>query len=248
MAEIGKTEQRHAELCERLEKVMDKAGWNKSQLARGLGVRPQLVSRLLSGGIMKLKDEYALNLQKDYGISASWLLTGVGQMVVDKPPPASLKTKILERDMVRFVNLKRDIFKISKEGTFDLSEASLDTEPAKGMIAHTSVTGKAQAWRVMDSGFAPRIRKGEIMVLETIEKLPNGADVLVVDTNNVGSVCTFLFAEEQTDTYNFLDVNGSGQTSYKFKKDIHQIFMITAVLQPCFYFERMPGLEEKADD
>lgn len=64
---------------DRLESVLNVFQLSQSELARRIGVTPQLISQIMNNKL-QLSFLTARAIESEYGVSASWLLTGEGEM------------------------------------------------------------------------------------------------------------------------------------------------------------------------
>lgn len=70
-------------LKDRIAKVMESTGWNRTRIAIEADVSKGAVTQWLSGDTQELKGPSAANLSRSSGFRAQWLIDGKGSMMSD---------------------------------------------------------------------------------------------------------------------------------------------------------------------
>ena len=83
----------------RFERLLEALNSNQSELARKIGVSPSLINQIVKGQ-KALSHKVLTQLTNSYReINANWLLTGEGEMFMEKKEPESrVQTGVLEPD------------------------------------------------------------------------------------------------------------------------------------------------------
>lgn len=154
-----------------LRKYFENKGITQKNIAETLNVGPAYINKLLSGkkGFGK---KTAQQFQDLYGLSASWLLTGEGDMLkkTDAPEcPQKLEKHLNETPQERV--LHTDSIPYFKEIPVSAGRAALmdveNEENAVGFIKIAGVNGK-MAFPVVGCSMEPVIHAGDIVVVDEI--------------------------------------------------------------------------------
>ena len=99
---------------ERLKAVIEELGLVQKNFAESIGTTQATLSRQLKG-IHKIDKQAALAIQSVHGVSATWLLTGEGEMFLDGSSVSSVKGEELDREtMESVIRIVLEMF--NKEG------------------------------------------------------------------------------------------------------------------------------------
>ena len=144
---------------------------------------PHSQVRHLSAGGKKITPEIASNIEKTTGISAAWILLGIGEMF-DKPSGSLSKAFEDDKGSRYAVSYYPNIKAAAGNGYFndDESEIEIISLP-KAVVTMNVKSGKIDAIRVHGDSMNPTIRENDIIFVSTqdIEVQDNRIYVLRYD-------------------------------------------------------------------
>lgn len=167
------------ELRERLAKVLEETGLNKIQLSKIAGVTHSSISHYFSGRSEGMRAATAARIEEATGVSARWLTTGKGPMMVSKPqkqerqtPAESTRVPIFTPDQARQFAPGGNIYSIGLIETWAHSLAPL--------------SGYAFAIDVLDDSMSPDIQEGGLVIVDPMDlPVPGGFVAALADESIV---------------------------------------------------------------
>lgn len=172
----------------RLQKFLNDKGIKQNRVATALGVMPQYVNTLCKGrkGISK---RVAFQLQEHFGVSAAWLLTGMGTMMADTYNEEVFKAEEEPHPVISY-DKGRPFFDVDFAAGFRDYENDQTTLPAYN-IDFPPFNG-CDCWCVAHgSSMSPTITSGDIIALKRVEDISvliNGDIYAIVTTNGLRTV------------------------------------------------------------
>jgi plasmid maintenance system antidote protein VapI len=97
-------------LAERLNQIIAELGMPKSEFAESMGVTRNHIYNLTAGRHTSLSRSVAILIEKEYGYSAEWILTGA-EPAVDRQKALAEKMKGLDDDALRKIEAQIDALK-----------------------------------------------------------------------------------------------------------------------------------------
>lgn len=176
--------------AERLAGAMKHSGASKTTLARAIGISYQAVKKVLDGGSHSLSAENNSKAARFLGVSSHWLATGDGQMLAAQAaapshqgggvaPMSEKSPLILEQSssntfkrapVVAWACLGDDLRKPNENWPAEAMRVIYSTKPMSGLVKWVEV---------MDDLLAPRVLRGDIVVVDPEGKPMVDSPVLV---------------------------------------------------------------------
>jgi len=150
----------------RLKKALKKLGITYEKLAEKLDTNLSIVKALASAR-KKITPEIASNIEKTTGISAAWILLGIGEMF-DKPSGTLSKAFGDDTGSRYAVSYYPNIKAAAGNGYFndDESEIEIISLP-KAVVTMSVKSGKIDAIKVYGDSMSPIIKENDIIFVST---------------------------------------------------------------------------------
>ena len=166
----------------RLEEFLTKSGIKQRRVASVLGVMPQYINSICKGrkGISK---KMANTLQEHFGVSAAWLLTGQGNMLIESEQNE-------EPAPVISYEHGRPYFNVDFAAGFDTFVPDTTTTP--DYLIDFPPYNSCDCWvSAHGNSMAPTIASGDIIAMKRVEDytyLINGEIYAIVTSNGLRTI------------------------------------------------------------
>lgn len=157
----------HMNLQERIDDLLKTTGWSATKLATVAGVSRSAVYQWqgkTSTPVQSIKLAHALAIQDASGVSAQWIAEGIGQKFVDQAQPGATKTP-----------REGDAYKPAIK-----AHKIQRSTPWEDLVRMDSIDGELRTV-APDDALAPRLRRGQVVVLDGSAAPETGDGVLVAD-------------------------------------------------------------------
>ncbi|SIO62286.1 LexA family transcriptional regulator [Paraburkholderia phenazinium] len=211
-------------LPERIQIVLDETGLEQTELADAAGATKGTVNQWLSRRIKKLRFEYAEAIEKKFGYSVKWLITGKGEKKVTEVGQRSEfdPTSLPGRQRIPVVGMTQ----LGDKGFW--AEIESPVGHGDGYLEFPS-REKAYGLRCKGDSMMPRIRDGEFVIVEPDHAVQSGDEVLIKAVDGRVMIKTFLYSRDGRKY--FMSVNEEhGRISFE-DAEIEQLHYVAAIVK-----------------
>lgn len=163
-----KNESKMNTLSERLKLALSKADMNQAELARAIGVRPQVIQYLCNFDPKSSK--YTYLIADALKINPIWLATGSGDSHTEEE--AALFSHSHKVPLLHYNELKKII---KNENEF------FELTPNQWLSSNLELSQKSYAIRLNDKSMFPRFDEGVILIFDAEAEIKEGSIIMVYD-------------------------------------------------------------------
>ena len=149
-------------LSERLAHALNSLSTSQSELARQIGVKPQVIQYLCANKVNKSKFTYSI--ADALGINGTWLATGNGTMLYEDDPAYQLLQEQQKIPLVEWTQLNNHL---------------PDTQPTQWILTSTQHSIKTFAVKMNDKSMWPRFDQNTLLIVDPSQMPTDQAFVLV---------------------------------------------------------------------
>lgn len=146
----------------RSKKARKLSGLNQSQAAKAIGISREAISQWENGGTKSIKSSLLHNVASVYGVSASWLATGKGEMLnVREESPDYISSKQVS------ISLYENKKILNRKNEFEITQFVASQSWVSQNLKHSTAIEDIRIITAQGNSMSPTIEHGSLVFIDT---------------------------------------------------------------------------------
>ncbi len=185
-------------LSDRLKLAIEKAGISQAELARQIGVKQQAIQYLCSSKTKKSR--FTFQIAEALNISATWLASGVGQMILENDIDYQLIKSQTKVPILTFEQIKNIA---TNETKFDLDKY------INWILVNRQIGDRAFAIQLKDQSMFPRFEESTVIIVDK-NTAPKNNDYVLAHIKNTNEIVFRQYVVHKKNKITLSPINSIG--------------------------------------